>query len=556
MDNKNLKIKQTLTLAYENHIKNNLDLAESLYNKILKIDPNHIDSIFLLGTLYLQKKNLDKAMKLFEEVIKVKPNHANALHNLAYALIEIGKPRDAKKLFNKVIEIQPNHLDAHYNLGNVHKHLGEFYEAKNYYDKAIKIKPNNAKVYNNLGNVLKELGKFEEAISSYNKAIKIQYNHANAYHNLGSTYKQLGDFKKAKEFYKKSHNYQPGNLETLFVLSDFDKDVLNLDLKKRIKKVISDENISKKNKAYGNFLLAKYELEDNNFEGEFKYLLKGHSHYFDFKKKPFDQGLNYWLKEIPQNQELMNLGTSVKNIKQNKSTIKPIFIVGVPRCGSTLIEKIIASGSKKIQVGEETAIISFFVGEKIALKESLNLNVKNLKKKITERYKIKGLIREESDYIFTDKSLDNFFFIGLIREIFPNAKIINCRRNALSSIVSILKNNLGDVTWAHDVNHIFEFFDIYYKKIEDFKKIHPNFIYDLQIEEFVSNPEKESKNLMKFCELQWNKKCLEFYKRKDLTSRTASNIQIRKAIYKHSKNKYLPYKQFLNVYGEKYYWFK
>ena len=71
MDNKNLKIKQTLTLAYENHIKNNLDLAESLYNKILKIDPNHIDSIFLLGTLYLQKKNLDKAMKLFEEVIKI-----------------------------------------------------------------------------------------------------------------------------------------------------------------------------------------------------------------------------------------------------------------------------------------------------------------------------------------------------------------------------------------------------------------------------------------------------------------------------------------------------
>ena len=556
MDNKNLKIKQTLTLAYENHVKKNFNLAENLYNKVLKMDPNNVDSSFLLGTLYLQRKNLERAMEFFNEVIKNKPDHVNATHNLAYALIEIGKPREAKKLLNKVIRMKPNHTDALYNLGNVHKHLGEFYEAENYYNKAIQIEPNNAKVHNNLGNVLKELGKYKEAISSYHKAIQIQHNHGNAYHNLGNTYKQLGDFKKAKEFYKKSSYYQPGNLETLWTLSGLDKDILNLDLKKNVKKIMKDEKTSEKNKAYGNFLLAKYELEDQNFIDEFKYLLKGHSHYFESKNKPFDQGVNYWLNEIPKNQELMNLGTSTKKITQERKDIKPIFIVGVPRCGSTLIEKVIASGSKNIQIGEETALISFFVGEKMTLKESFNLNIENFKEKIIEKYKNRGLINEKSDNIFTDKSLDNFFFIGLIREIFPRAKIINCRRDPLASIMSILKNNLGDVTWAHDVKHIFEFFDIYYKKIEKFKKIHPNFIYDVQIEEFVSKPENESKKLMKFCELSWNKKCLEFYKRKDLTSRTASNVQIRKPIYKHSKNKYIPYKQFLNVYGEKYNWFQ
>ena len=195
------------------------------------------------------------------------------------------------------------------------------------------------------------------------------------------------------------------------------------------------------------------------------------------------------------------------------------------------------------------------IREKIALKESFNLNVENLKEKITERYKIKGLIREQNDYIFTDKSLDNFFFIGLIREIFPNAKVINCRRNALSSIVSILKNNLGDVSWAHKLEHIFQYFDIYYKKIEDFKKIFPNYIYELQLEKFVDNPEIESQKLMKFCDLPWDKKCLEFYKRKDLISKTTSNIQIRKAINKDSIKKYLPYKHFLRKYGDKYNWF-
>ena len=93
------------------------------------------------------------------------------------------------------------------------------------------------------------------------------------------------------------------------------------------------------------------------------------------------------------------------------------------------------------------------------------------------------------------------------------------------------------------------------QKIKSFKKIFPNFIYELEFEKFVENPEIESKKLMQYCELPWDKKCLEYYKRKDLVSSTASNIQIREAIYKDKKEKHLPYKEFLNKYGQKYYWF-
>ena len=100
-----------------------------------------------------------------------------------------------------------------------------------------------------------------------------------------------------------------------------------------------------------------------------------------------------------------------------------------------------------------------------------------------------------------------------------------------------------------------QFFDIYYQIINNFKKILPNFIYDLEFEKFVNDPENESKKLMKFCGLPWDIKCLEFYKRKDLIVKTSSNLQIRKAIYKHSEKKYLPYKQFLKKYGDKYSWY-
>ena len=122
--------------------------------------------------------------------------------------------------------------------------------------------------------------------------------------------------------------------------------------------------------------------------------------------------------------------------------------------------------------------------------------------------------------------------------------------------MSILKNNLGDVSWAHDLNHILKFFDTYHNKINSFKNIHPNFVYEVELEKFVENPETESKKLMRFCNLTWDKYCLEFYKRKDLTSKTASNIQIRKAIYKDSIDKHLPYKKYFANHAKKYSWFK
>ena len=121
--------------------------------------------------------------------------------------------------------------------------------------------------------------------------------------------------------------------------------------------------------------------------------------------------------------------------------------------------------------------------------------------------------------------------------------------------MSIFQNNLTELAWAHDLNNIFKYFDNYFKIIKNYNSIDAHFIYNLQFEKLVNNPEEESKKLMNFCKLPWDKKCLKFYNRKDLVSKTASNVQIRKAIYKHSLDKYLPYRQFLNKYGDKYSWF-
>ena len=193
---------------------------------------------------------------------------------------------------------------------------------------------------------------------------------------------------------------------------------------------------------------------------------------------------------------------------------------------------------------------------KVIEKKSLDLgDAGSFGDELVSIYENKGLVDEKSNFVFTDKSLNNFFYLELIKKTFPEAKVINCSRETLSSIMSIFQNNLTDLAWVHNLEYIFKYFDCYFQTIDEFKKKYPGFIYDLNFENFTHEPEIESKKLLKYCNLTWDKKCLEFYKRKDIIAKTTSRIQIRKPIYKHSSDKYLPYKKLLGKYGNKYSWF-
>ena len=446
-------------------------------------------------------------------------------------------------------------LDETFALAVQNYQNNNFKIAENLYKEILEKNPDHFESIFCLGSLSIQTKNFDTAILLLNKAIQIKSNHANAYHNLGLVFKILGKFKEATNSYQKSLKCDPKNLIVLYDLSELKEEVLDIKLKSKINKIMNSGTCTKKNLAYGYFLLAKYELYAKSYNKEFNYLIKGHQCYFESESKNFNKGINYWLNELPKNKELFNLNKFNKNIKKINYKIKPIFIIGFPRCGSTLVEKIIASSQEYIPTGEETNVLNALIGQRLLQKKSLISDIENFQIKLFESYQKKGLIKKKNDYTFTDKTLDNFFFLGLIKEIFPYARVIHCRRNALSSIMSIIKNNLRTVSWAHNLKHIFEFFDIYYRVVQKFKKMYPNFIYELEYEKLVNDPEIESKKLMKYCGLSWDKKCLEFYKRKDLISQTASNIQIRKAIYKDSIKKYAPYKKLLSKYGDKYFWF-
>ena len=554
MFTKDLTIKEIFAQAAKDYKKNNFKSAEKLYKEILKKNPNHFDSIVLLGTLLAQSGKLEKAKQFFQKAIKINPNSSNVNYNLGLAFKELGEYKKAVSHYEKAIKIKPEYFIAHNNLGIIFYKLGEFQKAKSCYERAIQINPDFVNGHFGLGNVFEELGEYQKAIGCYKKAIQIQPNHVEAYNNLALVFKGLGEYQKAIACYEDAIKYQSENLVSIYLLSELKKEVLDLNLKKKIINIINKENCTKKNYAYGNFLLSKYELEISNYEKEFSYLLKTHFHYLDLRRSFFNKEVDYWLNRLPKEKELVNFKKFSKSFQEDNK-IKPIFIVGVPRCGSTLVEKVIASSTKYIPIGEETNIFRDFVKQMINQNSFSNLDIRDVQSKIIKKFKQKGLIQESSNYIFTDKSLDNFFYIGLINKIFPNAKVINCRRNSLSLVMSIFKNIYKDIPWGHNLEHIFKYINTYNQMIDNYKIFFPNFIYDLQYEAFVNSPEVESKKLLEFCNLPWDKKCLEFYKRKDIISKTASSLQVKKAIYKDSGEKYLQYKQFLYKYGKKYTWF-
>ena len=556
MYNKKLTLNEAFASGVKNHQLNKFKDAENFYKYVLKKAPKHFGSVFYLGTLFLQTNKFGLARRLLQKAIQIKPDFVEGYNNLGATLKELGEYNKALKYLKKALQIKPGYLDAYNNLGAVLNILGEYQQAKNYLEKAIKIQPKYSSLYKNLALTFQELGDIKQEINCFKKLTELEKNPADAYQNLGRLFVVLGDTSKAIEYYKKAIKYEPENLSFYYHLNDLDKKFLNLEFSKKINQIIKSKNSTKKNIAYGNFLLANYEFNIKNYEKEFNYLLKGHKNFLGSNAYNFKKEINYWLNLLPKSKDLFNINSSKKAIKEASHIIQPIFIVGVPRCGSTLIEKIISSGEKSIPIGEETGIISSFVKRKIMNKKSINSEVETFQVELLKKYKERNLVNSKSNYIFTDKTLDNFFYIGLIKKVFPKAKVIHCRRSPISSIISILKNNMPTLYWAHDLDNIFEYFDIYYRTMDRYNKILPNYIYDLELEKLSNNPILESQKLMQYCDLPWSEKCLEFYKRKDLISRTTSNLQVRKAVYKHLSIKNNPYKIFLEKYEKKYAWFK
>ena len=441
-----------------------------------------------------------------------------------------------------------------------YKQNGDLINAELCLKQVIYEEPKNFVALNNLGNIYSVKNHPNEAKRCFLKAINIKPDYSNAIFNLALNYEETGKINKAIELYKKAINHDPNNLGIHYNLSRIDETYFVDENIRLINKILLTEKISSFDRSSGFFILAKDQKNKGKLRQELQYLKEGHRYCQLSNEKINNQVAFYWIRLIPNIIKKFKFISRTKKIKK----IKPIFITGLPRSGSTLVESIISSGKKTIPNGGETAIIN-----RIFLNESKNFfskkkfinNKKNLEiiedsfiKKIIDQYHLINLLDKNENNTFTDKSLENFFFIELIIKLFPESKIIICKRDLLQNIISIYQNFLPGIRWSHSIENILEYIDNYLKIIEEFKKNYPKKIYIIDLNELTKDPKNISKDFFKFCDIEWDKKCMEFYKREDMVSKTASNQQIRSKIFTKNKIEYNNYKEFLYPYSTKYPW--
>jgi len=182
-NNKSLTTEETFNLAVKNHQEGKTDIAQKLYNQVLKIDPNHSQALNNLGNIFQDLGEHQKAKNCYEKAIEISPDYVDAHYNLGNMFKNLGEHQKAKDCYEKAIEIDPNHVDAHNNLGNIFHKLGENQKAKDCYEKVIEIDPNHVDAHNNLGNIFHKLGENQKAKDCYEKVIEIDPNHVTAHWN-------------------------------------------------------------------------------------------------------------------------------------------------------------------------------------------------------------------------------------------------------------------------------------------------------------------------------------------------------------------------------------
>ncbi len=461
-------------------------------------------------------------------------------------LINIDRLDDALKIFIELSILDKKSSNIQLTISQIYKKKNDLVNSKIHLRKSLKINPNNAVALNNLGNIYVLQFDLINAEKYYLKSSDIDKKYSLPLFNLATLNQNKGNFEKAKYFYKRAIYLDNKNFEFIYQLNSLDsKAVTKLQAKFVEEELKKKNNYSHFNKASGYFFLAEKSKDEKNISREMENLSKAHWH-FKHADNNLKKIINYWLTIIPKIKDKVVINKKNFHIP----SINPIFISGLPRSGTTLIESIITSGEKDIMNGGETGVLNksiillkkneLFSNDYLKNNYKIEINFKEIEDQIIKLYKEQNLTKK----IFTDKSLENIFFCDIIFELFPNAKIINCERSNFDNLVAIYQQYLPKMAWSHSIEDIIKYMENHINLSKHFKLKYPEKIFTIKLEEITNKPEEMSKQLMNFCNLEWNAKVLDFYKRKDLNTKTASNVQIRKKIYKYDSKKFETYRSY------------
>ena len=427
---------------------------------------------------------------------------------------------------------------------NIHLQKGEFKKALKILEDLIKNGNKNITIFFHLGKIYFALNDYKKSIIYFRKCNQIQPNSPKILYNLALVFQGLGKINEAEKLFNKLININPNDIRSYYGLFNLSINNITEKYKKKLKDLSNSGKINLFEKTLINFIFSKLKKKEKKFKEEIKFLDLSHKLCFQSNYNYNIQSNLYYKKIIKNHFNKIKYEGSIKtNI--NLSKFKPIFIIGLPRSGSTLVESLISQSSNQIVSFGEFHAINMSIFDQIASTiYSENFNFNNFKFIINEEKFQNSLLERYGNIenkIFIDKSLENFFNIEIILKFFPDAKFLHTFRNFNDSIIGIYQRMMPDLSWSHDIKNILEYANNYKMIINYFKNKYPKHILDIDLEKLTNDQKNESQRIFDFCNIDWNDDVLNFNKKNKLFTKTNSFLQIRNKIDKYNINKYETY---------------
>lgn len=524
------------------------DAAES-YSRAIELNPHHLDALLNCGNALKELGRMDRALASYDRAVALRPDCVDAHRNRAIALSELGRLHEALAPLEKLLALQPTDHEAHCSRANILGRLDRFEEALASCERAIALKPDFADAYLNRGIILRELDLLDEARASFQKAVFIKPDFAGAFNNLGLTLKELGKLNEARIAFLRAIDIDPRDASAYFNLAlskTFQPNDPDIEKMKELTDEFADP--SKEAHVQLHFALAKAYEDFRDYPSSFTHLITANQ----AKRKAIAYDERTAFVRFESIETAFNRDSFQAKSEMGNPSRVPIFVLGMPRSGTTLIEQILASHPMVHGAGELEALNQIVREPRNVRGLSLQYPffIPSLERSdlidIGERYLAAIARRAHVADRVTDKMPGNFFHVGLIHLALPNAKIIHTMRDPVDTCVSCFsKLFTHGQEFTYDLGELGRFYKRYEHLMAHWRSVlPPGRMFEVQYEDVVDDLEMQARRILDYCELPWDDRCLSFHETQRPV-RTASLTQVRQPIYKSAVGRWREYEEFL-----------
>ncbi len=538
-----------LQRAVQWHQAGQLDDAQAEYERLLQQYGQQPDLLHLMGLVAYQTGQPAKAVEWIQKAVAKQPGAAVFHANLGEAYRTLGRLEQAEQALLQAIGLDARLASARNSLGVVWRLQGQLDDAVRQFQQALEINPRMAEPHVNLGLVLRQLGRHDEALGHARQGAEMAPGDAAAQNNLANLLKDEGQVDEAVRRYQKAINLKPrfgqayANLAFAKTFADCEADDK---LIAQMRQVLEQGDLPQDDRSHLHFALGKALDDLGQYDKAFEHLSQGNRLAgVAFDRKGFARYVEGIVATFDRSffQQQASHGLA----EQER---RPIFIVGMPRSGTSLVEQVLASHAEVEGLGESVAMAQVIAGlpRRLGVETGYpgcctELTSMAASQTADEYWR---LIDGNRPVRLVDKMMTNYLHLGLIAVMFPQARIVHCRRDPLDTCWSCFLQD-----FSHRPAHLFDLEDLgfyyqhYVKVMQHWSECLPIEVFRLEYETLVENQEAETRRLLEFCRLNWDPSCLNFTATRR-TVRTASSLQVRRPISARSVGRWRRYEKHLS----------